>query len=174
MVSSRKIAANCRNAGKSTGPRSEGAKARTRRNAERHGLAARMVFDADQAVRIETLAREIAGAASDYASVDSACVIARAEFDLRQIRHIKVGLVSAAASPASTSERRTSHRTAAIARALPELLKIERYERQAASRRDRAVRDLVNRERRLVPPNPAGQEAPLQNQPNFGRTNPNS
>ena len=173
MVSSRKIAANCRNAGKSTGPRSEGAKARTRRNAERHGLAARIVFDADQAVRIETLAREIAGAVSDYTSIASARVIARAEFDLRQMRHIKVGLVSAA-SLATTSKRRTSHRTTAIARVLPELLKIERYERQAASRRDRAVRDLVNGERRLVPLNLAGQEAPLQTQPSFGRTNPNS
>ena len=93
--------------------------------------------------------------------------------DLRQIRHIKVGLVSAA-SLATTSKRRTSHRTTAIARVLPELLKIERYERQAASRRDRAVRDLVNGERRLVPLNLAGQEAPLQTQPSFGRTNPNS
>ena len=143
MISSRKIAANCRNARKSTGPCAEVAKDRTRRNAERHGLAARIVFDADRAVRIETLAREIA-AVSDYTSVDSARVIARAELDLQQIRHIKVGLISAAALPATASKRRTCHRTAAIARVLPELLKIERYERQAASRRDRAVRDLVN------------------------------
>ena len=39
MTSARKIAANRRNAVKSTGPRGAAAKHRTRRNAERHGLA---------------------------------------------------------------------------------------------------------------------------------------
>ena len=57
--------------GKEHRPAQRGCKARTRRNAERHGLAARIVFDADQAVRIETLAREIAGAVSDYTSIAS-------------------------------------------------------------------------------------------------------
>ena len=81
---------------------------------------------------------------SDYTSVNSARVIARAELDLQQIRHIKVGLISAAALPATAVRAADIPRTAAIARVLPELLKIERYEPQAASRRDRAVRDLVN------------------------------
>ena len=160
--------------GKEHRPAREVAKDRTRRNAERHGLAARIVFDADRAVRIETLAREIAGAVSDYTSIASARVIARAEFDLQQIRHIKVGLVSAAASPATTSKRRTSHRTAAIARVLPELLKIERYERQAASRRDRAVRDLVNVNDGLSRQIRRAKRRLCRTNPNFGRTNPNS
>lgn len=147
MASASKVAANRRNAAKSTGPRNEAAKARTRRNAQRHGLAAQTAFDADHAVRIETLAREIEGAASDLISINAARVIAQAELDLERVRAIKVGLINGAALPAmkalSTGWPQPEHLAAAIRQVLPELVKIDRYERRAAARRDRAVRDLI-------------------------------
>ena len=59
MASVTKIAANRRNAAKSTGPRSAAAKRRTRRNAERHGLATRIVFNADQLLRIDAMAASL-------------------------------------------------------------------------------------------------------------------
>jgi hypothetical protein len=45
-----------------------------------------------------------------------------------------------ATMPAQDPERTTE----AIRRALPELLKLDRYERRAYARRDRAIRDLLN------------------------------
>ncbi len=98
MASVTKIAANRRNAAKSTGPRSAAAKRRTRRNAERHGLAARIVFNADHLLRLDAMAAELVGGASDFTSMELARAIARAELDLEQIRRLKAGLIDAAAA----------------------------------------------------------------------------
>ncbi len=46
MTSARQIAANRRNAAKSTGPKSAKGKERSRRNALRHGLTAETVINA--------------------------------------------------------------------------------------------------------------------------------
>jgi hypothetical protein len=146
MVSARKIAANRRNAAKSTGPRSEAAKRRTRYNAGRHGLAARTVFDAGRLARVEALARELAGGNSDFTTLELARTIARAELDLEQIGQLKAGLINRAASSMAIAmtpeEARPDPLTAAIAQLLPELVKLDCYERRAANRRDQAVRDL--------------------------------
>jgi hypothetical protein len=147
MVSARKIAANRRNAAKSTGPRSEAAKRRTRHNAGRHGLAAEIVLDADRLTRVEALARELAGRTSDFTTLELARTIARAELDLEQIRRLKTALVNTAASSKAIAKKlgevRPDPLTGAIAKVSSELAKINRYERRAASRRDRAVRDLI-------------------------------
>jgi hypothetical protein len=45
MTSSRQVAANRRNASKSTGPKTEQGKQRSRSNALRHGLTAETVID---------------------------------------------------------------------------------------------------------------------------------
>lgn len=152
MTSARKIAANRRNALKSTGPRGAAAKHRTRRNAERHGLAARITYDADRLARVESLAQELAGATSDFITLELARAIARAELDIEQIHRVKAGLINTAASSMTIATTRGEALTpdplaAAIAQVLPELVKIDRYERQAAVRRDRALRDLLCRRR---------------------------
>jgi hypothetical protein len=151
MTSARKIAANRRNAVKSTGPRGAAAKHRTRRNAERHGLA-RITFDADRLARVEALAQELAGATSDFITLELARAIARAELDIEQIHRVKAGLINTAALSMTIATTRGEALTpdplaAAIAQVLPELVKIDRYERQAAVRRDRALRDLLCRRR---------------------------
>jgi hypothetical protein len=147
MASARKIAANRRNAAKSTGPRQETAKRRTRRNALRHGLAARIAFDPGRPARVESLAREFVGSASDFTTIELARALARAELDLEQIGRLKAGLVNSAASSMTIAktpgEAVPAPLTAAIAQVLPELTKIDRYERQAVARRDRALRDLM-------------------------------
>jgi hypothetical protein len=148
MTSARKIAANRRNAAKSTGPRRAAAKRRTRRNAERHGLAARIVFDADRLVRVEALAQELVGATSDFTTLELARAIARAELDLEQIRRLKAALINAAASSIAIAKTRgevtPDPLAAAIGQVLPELIKIDRYERQTAVRRDGALRGLIS------------------------------
>jgi hypothetical protein len=72
MASERQIAANRRNAQKSSGPRSVAGKTRASRNAYRHGLAA-VRHSETCAVEIDALAVEIAAAAtgSVVAALDS-------------------------------------------------------------------------------------------------------
>ena len=62
MATERQIAANRRNAVKSTGPRTSAGKMRARRNSYRHGLS---VGAAVRHKHVERLAREIAGAGAD-------------------------------------------------------------------------------------------------------------
>jgi len=62
VASERQIAANRRNAQKSTGPRSVAGKRRARRNAYQHGLgAADPVFGSGEEEEFEAFARSIAG-----------------------------------------------------------------------------------------------------------------
>lgn len=60
MASERQIAANRRNAGRSTGPRSRKGKKRVSRNAIRHGLSMPLA-GAALTEQIDALARKIAG-----------------------------------------------------------------------------------------------------------------
>ena len=61
MASERQLAANRRNARKSTGPRSGAGKTRASRNAYRHGLTLSITSTAEYAKQLETLVRKIAG-----------------------------------------------------------------------------------------------------------------
>ena len=64
MAGERQIAANRRNAHKSTGPRSVEGKKRASRNAYRHGLAAGVGHSGKFTAEIDALASEIAAAAT--------------------------------------------------------------------------------------------------------------
>ena len=144
MASERQIAANRANARKSSGPRSSAGKSRASSNAYRHGLSLSFGPNAPLAPQLETLARKIAGNAVDAITLERAREIAQAEFDLARVRRAKVALIeSARACVAADRPPMPPHdpdRSAeAIRRVLPELRKLERYERRAAARRDRAV-----------------------------------
>lgn len=181
VASERKIAANRRNARKSTGPRSSVGKKRTSRNSYRHGLTARATLSAERTKRIERLARKIAGNGTDVIILECARDAAQAELDLAQIRRVKVALiermlafgelqapqafgsvnqvkhvlnafdrgrvtipipVQAGATIPSAEPARLAE---AVRRVLPELLKLDRYERRAAAVRERAVRAIRGR-----------------------------
>ena len=180
MASERKIAANRRNARNSTGPRSSVGKRRTSRNAYRHGLTATVASSAERTKRIERLAREIAGTATDVFVLERARDAAQAELDLEQIRRVKVALIERmlafgefqaatafesvreikrflkgldrgkmiAPSPVKPApimpEAEPERLAEAVRRALPELLKLDRYERRAAAVRDRSVSAIKN------------------------------
>jgi hypothetical protein len=185
VASERQIAANRRNAQNSTGPRSAAGKRRASRNSYRHGLASATTSSAKWAKCVERLAREIAGDTSDVIILESARTAAGAEFDLAQIRRVKVAIIerimafgeanrprpfqslaqvqrffsgldrgelvlpnpvdAAPAMPEAEPERFAE----AIRRALPELIKLDRYERRAAGRRERAVRLISDRKKQL-------------------------
>jgi hypothetical protein len=90
MATERQIAANRRNAVKSTGPRSSAGKRRARRNSCRHGLS---VAAAGRPEQVEKLARKIAGAGADAMVLEQARSVAQAQLDLTQIRRIRTSLI---------------------------------------------------------------------------------
>ena len=101
MASERQIAANRRNAQKSTGPRSVAGKRRASRNAYRHGLAAAVGQSETRAAAIDALACEIAVAATgsvltaaDAEILAFARAAALAERELARIRALKAVAMS--------------------------------------------------------------------------------
>jgi len=180
MATERQISANRRNARKSTGPRSRAGKSRASRNSYRHGLSVGVAARAKFAKPVETLALKIAGAGADAVSLEFARAAAQAEFDLAQIRRVRVALIertsafgefevpdplgtfrgikrilnvidrglpwhSTVPAPPELPSSEPERTAEAVRRALPELLKLDRYERRASARRDRATRQIVAR-----------------------------
>jgi hypothetical protein len=130
MASERQIAANRRNAKKSTGPRSDAGRAQSRRNALRHGLA--IAIGSDPALRAdaENLARAIS---SEPDNIEFARDAAEAQLELLRIRQMRAELFN---------QQYASDSTAVDGQADldDQLLKLDRYERRAFSRRTRAFR----------------------------------
>jgi hypothetical protein len=186
MASERQIAANRRNARKSTGPRSGAGKTRSSRNAYRHGLTLSIASSAAVTKQLDKLARKIVGHTEDPILLERARALAQAELDLARLRRAKVALIERASAfgeldppgltifqrladlnaqigafdagirgPITFPERIDSSATMppqepdrsaeAIRRVLPDLRKLERYERRAAAQRDRAVFNLSDK-----------------------------
>jgi hypothetical protein len=98
MATDRQIAANRRNANKSTGPRSRAGKKRAGGNAYQHGLTASVISSAALAKQIEKLARKIAGSTDDEILLKHARDAAYAEIDLARVRRTKVALIERASA----------------------------------------------------------------------------
>ena len=183
MASERQIAANLRNARKSTGPRSGAGRKRASGNAYRHGLSLNITSTAAVAKQLDKLARKIAGDSQDAIVLERARAIAQAELELARVRRAKVALIErasafgeldppqltvtqmirilnaldrggrhvvpkpidASAMPSQQPERLAE----AIRRVLPDLRKLERYERRAAARRDLDLVDRIKRSNNL-------------------------
>ena len=186
MASERQIAANRRNARKSTGPLSGAGRKRASRNAYRHGLTLSISSTAAFAKQLDKLVHKIAGDTEDEIVLERARAVAQAELELARVRRAKVALIerasafgeldppqltaagcirllnavlrgrdinavlrgrhiesidASAAMPSQEPERSAE----AVRRVLPELRKLDRYERRAAAQRDRAVLDLSDR-----------------------------
>jgi hypothetical protein len=186
MASERQIAANRRNARKSTGPRSGAGRKRASRNAYRHGLTLSITSTAAFAKQLDTLVREIAGDTEDAITIERARAVAQADLELARARRAKVALIERASAfgaldaprltvpqmirlvnafdrgrysipkPIDASATMPSHEpdrlAEAVRRVLPELRKLDRYERRAAAQRERAVRALYSRRKPLHNP----------------------
>jgi hypothetical protein len=147
MATDRQIAANRRNGALSRGPKTAVGKARSSRNALKHGLAIPITRNRATARKIQRAARQMAPSTVGD-SIRNAQIVAEATFELARAR---------AAFEAVVARMSTSHRSnarsrdtcstgsgkpAAPIRTLAELDKLDRYERRAFSRRRRALRDL--------------------------------
>src|SRR5262249_33440024 len=81
-----KISANRANARASTGPTTAQGRARSARNAHRHGLSLPVLVDPALSQEVEALAREMAGANASSEIQELARRIAEAQVDLRRVR----------------------------------------------------------------------------------------
>jgi hypothetical protein len=134
MTSDRKIAANRRNAKKSTGPRSEAGRRRSRRNALRHGLAVAIGSLPSYSDDIEALAKALVGDGGP--PTEFARQVAEAELDLLRIRKIRASQLNVVVGNLDAPSE-------AYAELAENLAKLERYERRAYSRRKRALGALI-------------------------------
>jgi hypothetical protein len=145
MTSEAKIAANRRNARRSTGPRTTAGKLRVRRNALRHGLAAVAVRDPAVTAEVERVAAGICSADADPLEREQAIVVAEAQIAFKQIRRTRAQIVEQLSHlpqirPRHASDALPAWLTDSNAPSFDQLLRLERYERHALSRRKRALR----------------------------------
>ncbi|WP_409192579.1 hypothetical protein [Bradyrhizobium sp. RDM4] len=126
MASKRQIEANRANARRSTGPKTLSGKAKSSRNALRHGLARSCEGDDPEFATLMVAIR--AGLASEIGS-EAAAAVAQAKRDLWRVRTVRQAML------ADLLDGRTS----AIGKRLNGLL---RYERSALAMQKRVLRSL--------------------------------
>ena len=125
MASIRQIEANRANATRSTGPTTAGGKARSSRNALRHGLATSCKPDEP---KVATLMIAVCAGLGDTGS-DTVAALADAKCDLWRVRRVRHALLVALwDDPVRDVARR--------------LKGLERYERSALAAQKRALRSL--------------------------------
>jgi len=129
-----RIKANRQNSTRSTGPRTKSGKARSSQNAKKHALTLPLRLIPSLEPEIDALARLIVP--DDAASVcyEAARGVAEAQIDLRRVKAARSLLLNA-----QDDTREVAEMIGDLAR---DLLRLDRYERNARWRRKQAVRYL--------------------------------
>jgi len=139
MATDRQIAANRRNGSLGRGPKTSAGKARSSRNALKHGLSIPVNRDKTLRRQIEVLARILAQ--SEAGNVfGQARAAAEAELELARARAVLEAVLTRAGITAEWNGG--PEQGTALIHVLPKLQRLERYERRAFSKRRRALRDL--------------------------------
>ena len=94
MTSDRQQRANQANAKASKGPKTKGGRARSARNALRHGLSIPVRKEPSLSIQAEEIALKLAGPDPDEALLDRARAIGEAQVDLNRVRARRNALVS--------------------------------------------------------------------------------
>jgi hypothetical protein len=159
MSSDRRSAANRRNAQKSRGPTTAVGKARVSRNALAHGLAVSIHTDPTISSDVEKLAQVLTDGSADARVLAQARIIAEADYELERVQRAKVSLINRQLSlltsrdclpdarpvevrPSDVSSPEINVLAVAWIKALPDLLRLRRYEHRARSRQRRAMHVL--------------------------------
>ena len=130
MTTARQIAANLRNAQRSTGPRTAAGKSTSSRNALRHGLSRPQEMNAATEADIHQLTNEIVGHCDNNYQLRYANEAATALLDLIRIRKVRTEMLAAMNLAKATPDE------------LQRLLALHRYESRARTRRRRASAQL--------------------------------
>ena len=93
MASDRQIAANRRNAKRSSGPKTAAGKKRVSRNASRHGLSSAMPGNSEEANRIRELADALGGDTSDPLIAERAIALAQAKRMLERVAQANMEMI---------------------------------------------------------------------------------
>ena len=132
MTSARKAFASRVNGRKGGGPKTAAGKRRAKGHARRHGLSVPVLADPARAPDVVTLARRITrsvlGRDDDARRHELACAIAEAQLDVVRVRTARLPFTARLETEPATAVR--------------ELLRIDRYERRALSRRKFAIREF--------------------------------
>jgi hypothetical protein len=139
MATDRQIAANRRNGLLGRGLKTSAGKARSSRNALKHGLSIPVNRDKTLRRRIEVLARILARSEAENV-FGQVRVLAEAELELARARAVLEAVLTHAGITAEWNGG--PEQGPALIDVLPELQRLERYERRAFSKRRRALRDF--------------------------------
>jgi hypothetical protein len=138
MATGRQIAASRRNGSLSRGPKTSAGKARSSRNAFKHGLSIPANRDKTLGRRIAVLARTLAQ--SEPGSVfGQARAAAEAQIELARARTALEAVFTRAGI--TTDWNGGAEQVTALIDVMPKLKRLERYERRAFSKLSRALRD---------------------------------
>ena len=131
VMSTARARASRANARKSTGPKTPAGKAASAANARQHGLSLPVLHDPGFAPEVDALARRITrsvvGSDADLRHHELACRVAEAQLDLVRVRQARRPLAAAIETDPSVLEQ---------------ILRLDRYEKRALSRRKFAMRDF--------------------------------
>jgi predicted trehalose synthase len=139
MATPDQIAANRRNAGRSTGPRTAAGKRKAAaNNALRHAIIASVESDPAMGAAVARIVAALAGPNPSPGLRALVTPIAEAQVDVLRVRSARAKLIDLAATTAASAVGETD----AIVESLPRLVLLDRYERSAMRRRHRAMREL--------------------------------
>jgi hypothetical protein len=157
MTSALKKKTNRSNAQASTGPKTAYGKVRSAQNAFRHGLSIAVGSTLARSNQIEAIAQQLVGKTINFEILECARRVAEAQVDVRRIREARYYLMASvmgsatADRPAQNTQRQDPKDAInGIAELAKQLLRINRYERRAISRRKFAIREFYLAHRQLT------------------------
>ncbi|MGB5901670.1 MAG: hypothetical protein WBH00_02375 [Xanthobacteraceae bacterium] len=130
MATAKQIAANRANAKRSTGPKTAAGKARSRRNAFKHGFSVDLELTPELAARFVDIQRKLVDAKASAERKMAAARFAQTQLQLVQIRQARRAAFARLQVDPEDSD------------AVRQLRSLDRYERYAVTRRRRAMTKL--------------------------------
>ena len=89
MATEKQLRANRENAKRSTGPKTAAGRARSRRNALRHGLSLPLTLDTEMAAKADLIRQSLVAEQAKPTQVVAAIEFAQAQLDLLRIRAVR-------------------------------------------------------------------------------------
>jgi hypothetical protein len=105
----------------------------------RHGLAALVVGDPTEVTEVDRVAAVLGGPGAGALDREQVLIIAEAQVTLKRVRRARAQIMGQMSLVPPTQDM--DARDAALMSVVDQLLRLERYERRALSRRKRAVSD---------------------------------